>query len=238
MKLIIGLGNPGSSYDRTRHNIGYRVVDIFAAQHGWKWTEQRSRAILATGMIGPEKVILAKPLTFMNLSGEAVNGLVHWYKVAVEDILVICDDLDLPVGKVRLRTKGSAGGQKGLDNIILHLHTNQFPRLRVGIGRPSNTRMDTTDYVLGVPKGDEGILLASGEDKAAEAIEMIIRQGINTTMNVVNADPEAEQKAAEKRQRQKERQEEAKAKREAIQKEQAEQTEQTAQTSLVEEPGY
>lgn len=214
MKLVIGLGNPGLKYERTRHNVGYRVVDSLAKKLGWTWNESRSRAVLASGTLGNEKVVLVKPITYMNLSGEAVSALLHWYKVQPEDIVVVCDDLDLPVGKVRLRTRGSAGGQKGLDNIILHLHTDIFARLRVGIGRPTNSRMDAVDYVLGSPTGDERILLSTGEDRAVEAIELLIRQGIATTMNIVNADPESEQKAAEKRQRQKERQQQARLKRE------------------------
>src|SRR5579863_5021874 len=178
MKLVIGLGNPGLKYEHTRHNVGFRVVDKLATKLGWAWNESRNRAILASGTIGSEKVVLVKPITYMNLSGEAVGALTHWYKVQTEDIVVVCDDLVLPVGKVRLRTKGSAGGQKGLDNIILHLHTAIFPRLRVGIGRPSNSHMDTVDYVLGVPTGDERILLDTGEDRAVEAIELLIRQGV------------------------------------------------------------
>jgi len=217
MKLLIGLGNPGPQYEHTRHNVGFRVLDKLAAKHGWKWAERRSRAILASGTIGAEKVVLVKPITFMNRSGEAVSELVRWYKVQPEDILVICDDLDLPVGRVRLRTKGSAGGQNGLDNILHYLHTDMVPRLRVGIGRPTNTRMDPIDYVLGVPTSDERILLEAGEDRALEAIQAVVTQGFATTMNVVNADPEAEQKAAEKRQRQKERQEQARLRRDAAQ---------------------
>src|SRR5258708_30633318 len=219
MKLVVGLGNPGLQYEHSRHNVGFRVVDKFAAKMGWKWTERRARAILASGTVGTEKVILAKPITFMNLSGEAVSELARWYKLQPQDVLVVCDDLDLPVGKVRLRTQGSAGGQKGLDNIIHHLHTKEFPRLRVGIGRPSNNRMDPTSYVLGIPGGDERILLAIGEDRAVEAIELAITQGINAAMNIVNADPEAEQKRAEKLQRQKERQERARSLREVAQRE-------------------
>jgi peptidyl-tRNA hydrolase, PTH1 family len=214
MKLVIGLGNPGTQYDHTRHNTGFRVVDKFAIKHGWKWSERRHRAILATGTIGPEKVVLAKPITFMNLSGEAVGELVRWYKLQLEDILLVCDDLDLSVGKVRLRTKGSAGGQNGLDNVIRHLHTTEFPRLRIGIGRPTNNRGDAISYVLGIPGLDDRILLDTGEDRAVEAIAMVLTQGLGTTMNVINADPEAEQKAAERRQQQKERQEQARLLRE------------------------
>ena len=191
MKLVIGLGNPGLQYERTRHNVGFRVLDKLAKKLGWKWTERRGRAVLASGTIGPEKVVLAKPFTFMNLSGEAVAELVRWYKVQPEDILVVYDDLDLPVGKVRLRSKGSAGGHKGLEHIIRYLHTNQIPRLRVGIGRPTNSHMDGADYVLSVPTGDERILLETGEDRAVEAVQMVITQGIDAAMNLVNADPEA-----------------------------------------------
>ena len=228
MKLIIGLGNPGLQYEHTRHNVGFRVVDKIAKQLGWKWAERRARAVLASGTLGAEKVVLAKPLTYMNLSGESVSELMRWYKLRPEDVFVVCDDLDLPVGKVRLRTKGSAGGQKGLDNIIHHLHTNEFPRLRVGIGRPTNNRADPIGYVLSIPGKDERILLETGEERAAEAVPLAITQGLATTMNLVNADPEAEQKAAEKRQRQKERQEQARLRHEAILKEQEIQDTQSA----------
>src|SRR6266849_4433852 len=189
-KLVIGLGNPGSEYERTRHNVGFRVVDKLASKLGWKWTERRNRAVLASGTIGHEKVVLAKPITFMNLSGQAVGELVRWYKIQPEDV-------------------------------IQHLHTTAFPSLRVGIGHPSNTRMSGKDYVLSIPGNDERILLEAGEDRAVDAIQLAITQGIGTTMNLVNADPEeAERKAAERLQRQKERQERARLKREAAQREQ------------------
>ncbi len=230
MKLVIGLGNPGSEYERTRHNVGFRVVDKFALKLGWKWTGRRGRAILASGTIGHENVVLAKPITFMNLSGQAVGELVRWYKIRPEDVLVIYDELDLPVGKIRLRAKGSSAGHKGLEDIIHHLHTTAFPRLRVGIGRPSNSRMHGKDHVLSIPTSDERILLEMGEDRAVDAIQLAITQGIDATMNIVNADPEeAERKAAEKLQRlqqlqqlqrQKERQEPARLEQEAARGEQ------------------
>jgi peptidyl-tRNA hydrolase, PTH1 family len=221
MKLVVGLGNPGSEYEHTRHNVGYRVVDKLASKFGWKWSERRSRAFLASGTIGLEKVVLAKPITFMNLSGQAVGELVRWYKIQPEDVLIVYDDLDLPVGKVRLRARGSAAGHNGLEDIIHHLHTNAFPRLRVGIGRSANSHIKGKDYVLGVPTSDERILLEIGEDRAVEAIELVIRQGISSTMNVVNIDPEeAARKEAERLQRQRERQEQARLKRESAQREQ------------------
>lgn len=214
MKLIVGLGNPGSQYEQTRHNAGFRVVDKLATQLGWRW-ERHGRAMLASGTLGPEKVALVKPLTFMNLSGEAVGELVRWYKVQPEDVLVVYDELDLPVGKLRLRSSGSAGGHNGLDNIIRHLHTNKFPRLRIGISRPANQRMETVNYVLGIPPTDERIALAEGEDKAVDAIPLIIRQGVATMMNALNADPEAQRKAEERRLQQLQRREQARLRRAA-----------------------
>lgn len=204
MKLVIGLGNPGIEYTQTRHNIGFHVVDQFAEQQGWKWNEQRNRAILASGTLGLEKVILVKPITFMNKSGEAVGELMRWYRVRPEDILVICDDLDLPVGKLRLRSSGSAGGHNGVDNIIHHLHTNQFPRLRIGIGRPPHNRMDTIHYVLGIPPLDERILIESAEEQAVKVLPQILSRGVALMMNVVNADPEAQKKAEEQRKKREE----------------------------------
>ncbi len=227
MKLVVGLGNPGSQYEQTHHNVGFRVVDKLAVKLGWKWAERRSRAILASGTIGAEKVVVAKPLTFMNLSGQAVAELVRWYKVQPQELLIVYDELDLPLGKMRLLSQGSAGGHNGLKDIIQCLHTNEFPRLRIGIGRPTNSHLSGADYVLSPPKGDERILLDAAEDRAVEAVQMMIAQGIEATMNLVNVDPEAQQKAAERQQRQKERQEQARLRREADQqKEQAGETDQ------------
>jgi peptidyl-tRNA hydrolase, PTH1 family len=215
MKLVIGLGNPGREYEHTRHNIGFRVVDKLAAQEGWKWNERRSRAILASGNIGLEKVVLVKPITYMNLSGEAVGELARWYKVQPEDMLVVYDELDLPAGRVRLRANGSAAGHNGMKSIIHHLHTDAIPRLRVGIGHPPNAHIQGKDHVLGVPPLDENILIARAEDRAIEAIRLVITQGIATTMNLVNADPEeAQRKAEEQEQRRREREERKRLKRE------------------------
>jgi PTH1 family peptidyl-tRNA hydrolase len=215
MKLIVGLGNPGREYEHTRHNIGFRVVDKLAAQEGWKWNERRSRAVLASGNLGLEKVVLAKPITYMNLSGEAVGELARWYKVRPEDMLIVYDELDLPVGKVRLRPNGSAAGHNGMKSIIHYLHTDAIPRLRVGIGHPTNSHIPGKDHVLGVPTTDENILIARAEDRAIEAIRLLIRQGIDTTMNLVNVDPEEVQRKAEERERKRrEREERERLKRE------------------------
>lgn len=223
MKLVIGLGNPGAEYERTRHNVGFRVVDKLAAKHGWKWNERRSRAVLASGTIGSEKVVLVKPLTFMNLSGQTVGELVRWYKLSPADVLVVNDELDLPVGKIRLRAEGSAAGHNGLRDIIAHLHTNQFPRLRVGIGHPRSSHIQGRDHVLSAPSGDERILLETGEDRAVDAIEMAITQGLERAMNVANTDPEeAARKEAARLQRLKERQERERLRREAEERRKAE----------------
>jgi peptidyl-tRNA hydrolase, PTH1 family len=221
MKLVVGLGNPGSEYEDTRHNVGFRVVDKFVSKHGWKWSERRSRAVLASGTLGLDKVVLAKPLTYMNLSGQAVGELVRWYKIQPEDVLVVYDELDLPIGKIRLRAKGSAAGHNGLRDIIHHLHTTNFPRLRIGIGRSAKSYIKGKDHVLGVPTHDERELLEIGEDRAVDAIEMVIRQGISSTMNIVNTDPEeAARKEAERLQRLQARQEQARLKQETARKEQ------------------
>jgi PTH1 family peptidyl-tRNA hydrolase len=212
MKLVIGLGNPGQQYEQTRHNVGFRTVDLLAEKNGWKWSERRGKAILASGMFGLKKLVLAKPLTFMNLSGESVAELARWHKVEPEDILVIYDDLDLPTGKVRLRAKGSAGGHNGIKDIIAKLHTSDFPRLRVGIGRPQNSRMEGRDYVLSAARGDDGLLLTEGEERAVAAIKLWVEQGVDATMNIVNTDPEeAARKAEEQARKKREREERASA---------------------------
>jgi peptidyl-tRNA hydrolase, PTH1 family len=209
MKLIIGLGNPGSQYEKTRHNVGFHVVDSLASVYTLRW-ERHGRAIIAQGLIGHEKVVLVKPITFMNNSGEAIIELIRWYKIEATDIVVIYDDLDLPVGQVRLRAQGSSGGHNGINSMISHLHTNQFARLRVGIGRPANHRIDTVNYVLGVPTGDENIQLKIGEQQAADAVVLYLEKGLDATMNIVNVDPEAQQKAAEKQRLKQERREQEK----------------------------
>lgn len=136
MKMIVGLGNPGSQYERTKHNVGFMVVDAWAAGHQATFSAHRCRALTAMVTVAGERVLLVKPQTFMNLSGEAVAALMHYYDVVLSDVLVVYDDLDLPLGTLRLRSKGSAGGHNGLKSIIQHLQTDHVQRLKVGIGRP------------------------------------------------------------------------------------------------------
>ncbi len=183
-------------------------MDQLATKWGWKWSERRGKAILASGTVGTEKVVLVKPLTFMNLSGEAVGELAHWYKLAPQDILVIYDELDLPTGKVRMRARGSAAGHNGMRDIIAKLHTSDFPRLRVGIGQPRHSRMPGRDHVLSSARGDDAILLAGGEERAAQAVEMLLTQGLDSTMNIINTDPEEQARKAEEQARKKREREE------------------------------
>lgn len=198
MKLIIGLGNPGAQYEKTRHNVGFHVVDALATKYALRW-ERRGRAMIANGTIGREKVVLVKPLTYMNNSGEAVGELVRWFKCESDDLLVIYDELDLPLGHIRLRARGSSGGHNGIKSIVQHLHTEQFPRMRVGIGRPKNIHMDAVDHVLGAPGADEQIQIEISEGKAVDGVLLYLEQGLETAMNNLNTDPDAQRKAEEKR---------------------------------------
>lgn len=147
MKLIVGLGNPGKEYENTRHNTGYIFIDSFAEKLNISFDKQKFNGLYAETTINGEKILLVKPLSFMNLSGEVVEKFVNFYKIDINDILVISDDLDMEVGRIRLRYKGSSGGHNGLKNIAFHLNTEDFKRLKIGIS--NNKLMDTKDYVLG-----------------------------------------------------------------------------------------
>lgn len=168
MKLIVGLGNPGKQYEKTRHNVGFFVIDELCEKLHVALDKKKCKAIYGTFLYQGEKIILAKPQTYMNLSGEAVQSLMHFYQLSVEDLIVIHDDMDLPVGKLRLRMKGSSGGQKGMGSIINHLHTDEIDRIRIGIG--SNRLIDAKDYVLSSFHGDEKKAIDEAAKKAAEAV--------------------------------------------------------------------
>jgi PTH1 family peptidyl-tRNA hydrolase len=179
--LIVGLGNPGREYKDTRHNVGFRCVDAIAAAHGLTFARRQSNALVADSLIAERKVLLAKPQTYMNLSGEAVWRLLDFYKIPLEHFLAISDDMDLPVGTLRIREKGGAGGQKGLKSIIEHLGTRDFARMRIGIGRPPG-RMDPIDYVLQGFDADETILVVETLDRAVRAVETWLRDGLAIAM--------------------------------------------------------
>jgi len=188
MKLVVGLGNPGRKYEGTRHNIGFEVVAELGRKYSIARPKSKFDAEWADVQIGGQKVILACPLTYMNRSGYAVARLVEFFKLEPEHLLVICDDLNLPVGRLRLRARGSAGGQKGLNDIIRQLGTQDFCRLRIGIGRPP-PRWDAADYVLGRFTNDEkgGVQTAIG--RANQAVETWVELGIQEAMNRFNPDP-------------------------------------------------
>lgn len=183
-RLIVGLGNPGRKYAHNRHNVGFQCLDRLAQAHSLSFAQRRAKASLALGKIANVGVVLARPLTYMNLSGQAVRQLVSFYQLSLKDILVIYDDLDLPLGTIRLRPEGGSGGHKGMRSIIETLGSQAFPRLRVGIGRPPGN--DAISYVLSDFTADEQITLENVYEKVVAAVELFLREGIEAAMNVYN----------------------------------------------------
>lgn len=183
MKLIVGLGNPEAKYDGTRHNVGFEIVDRLAAELGVSFSHTLKKAKTANAYIGGEKIIIAKPQTYMNLSGESVAPLSDYYKIAEEDILVVVDDVNLDVGRIRIRPGGSAGGHNGLKNIILNLATEEFPRLRVGVG---GAKGELIGHVLGKIPLEERKILDETYKVAIEAIKTWVSDGTSEAMNRYN----------------------------------------------------
>ena len=185
MYLIVGLGNPGPEYENTRHNLGFRVINELASRLGLKSLRSKHQSFIGEGEIAGHKVLLAEPQTFMNNSGAAVRELMSWYKIEAKNLIVIYDDVDLEVGQIRLREKGSAGGHHGIESLIAHVGTTEFARIRIGISRPSLTG-DVADYVLQkIPPAqreplDEAVLTA------ADAVTSIITDGLAVAMNRFN----------------------------------------------------
>jgi len=184
VKIVVGLGNPGQQYSATRHNIGFMVIDELAQRLGIdRWRNQKEA--LVAEYKGNDTILLVKPQTYMNLSGVAVGELARWYKVPVEDIIIIFDDMDLPTGRLRLRMKGGSGGHRGIESLLTHLSKDSFPRVRVGIGRPP-AGWQVVDYVLSSFTAEEKSLLKAAIEKAADATESILEQGMNKAMNLHN----------------------------------------------------
>ncbi len=183
--LIAGLGNPGAEYRHNRHNVGFMVLDALAEKAAIPLRRVEFRAIVGKGSLDDMRLILAKPQTYMNDSGQAVAPLINFYKVPMENLLVIHDDLDLPFGTLRLRPSGGTGGQRGMESIVDKLWTREFARLRVGIGRPPG-RMDPRDYVLHDFDGDQLAVLPELMDTAVAAVRMFITMGIEKAMNTFN----------------------------------------------------
>jgi PTH1 family peptidyl-tRNA hydrolase len=186
VKLIVGLGNPGIEYRNTRHNIGFMVIDQLAEKYGVDVQKKMMRSVLGQGWLGSQKVILAKPLTYMNLSGQSVQALMNWYKLTAQELLVICDDLNLEAGHLRLRKKGSDGGHNGLKSIIQALGTSDFPRLRLGIGRPSHPGQEQVSFVLGKFAPQEAELLSQLIGRGEQAAAVWVENGIDAAMNEFN----------------------------------------------------
>ncbi len=187
MKIIAGLGNPTREYEGTRHNIGFSVIDRLAQQYNISMKEKKFKAICGKGMISGEKVVLLKPQTYMNLSGESIIEAVNFYKCdPEEDLIIIYDDIDLDVGRLRIRSKGSAGGHNGMKSIISHVGTQTFSRIRVGVGEKPKD-WDLADYVLGHFSKEELEAIEEGRSLACKAIEVILEDGTGAAMNRFNA---------------------------------------------------
>ena len=186
--LIVGLGNPGREYAGNRHNVGFHCLDRLAKVHGMAFDVKRDKAELAMGRIAGRRVVLAKPQTYVNGSGEAVGAIVRFFRIDPGDVLVIYDELDLPQGTIRLRPGGSSGGHRGMESIIEHLGTREFPRVRVGIGRPPG-RMAPKDYVLQDLGADEREAMDEVYERVVATVEVTIRAGIKEAMNRFNARP-------------------------------------------------
>lgn len=185
MKVIVGLGNPGKQYQKTRHNIGFMAVDRVVNQLNGKFTlNQKLRSEIYETTLFDEKILFVKPITYMNLSGEAVKSIIEYYQVDINDILVIYDDLDLPLAKVRIRPGGSSGGHKGMQSIINHLHTDKIKRVRIGISSP--LREDTIDFVLGKFSKEERKLIDKTLELTYDIIVDFIRNSFDVVMNTYN----------------------------------------------------
>ncbi len=183
--LIVGLGNPGTRYAASRHNVGFCCLERLAVAHNLAFDKRQKRARVALGTVRGQRVILAQPQTFMNESGRAVVSLAHFYRVPLERLLVVYDDLDLPLGTVRLRPEGGSGGHKGIQSIIKHLGSQNFSRLRIGIGRPPG-QMDPAAYVLQDFSAEEGLLVEETLERAVAAIETWLMEGIEAAMERYN----------------------------------------------------
>ncbi|MCE9647925.1 MAG: aminoacyl-tRNA hydrolase [Chloroflexi bacterium] len=188
--LLVGFGNPGREYIHTRHNIGFMLIDHIALRLNAQGMKLQSKAIVISSIYEGRKIILAKPQTYMNLSGQSVQGLLHFYKLPNENLLVAHDDLDIPFGTIRIRPGGGPGGQRGMADTIDRLGTKEFPRLRLGIGRPPG-RMDPKDYVLQDFSKDDQKFLPEVLDRAADAAFEFVMKGLNAAMNKFNGGVES-----------------------------------------------
>ena len=186
MFLIAGLGNPGRKYEMTRHNIGFEVIDYISKEYGIKVNKIKHKALLGEGILQEERVILAKPQTFMNLSGESIREICEYYKLGPEQVIIIYDDIALPTGSVRIRAKGSAGGHNGMKSIIYQLQSDEFMRLRIGVGAPKHADYDLKDYVLGRFGNEEADDIISAVKLCPDALGVMMRDGANAAASKFN----------------------------------------------------
>lgn len=185
MYLIVGLGNPENEYANTRHNMGFDTVNEIAKKNNMKITRSKFKGLYETGIIQGQKVILLKPQTYMNLSGESIKEIVDFYNIKLEEIIIIYDDIDIEKGKIKIRKKGSSGSHNGMKSVIEKLNSTEFARVRVGIGQPE-FKSDMINYVIGKIPEEEQKILQQGVERAAQAVEEIIKNGIDNTMNKFN----------------------------------------------------
>lgn len=184
--MVVGLGNPGGEYRNTRHNVGFMVVEDMAARAGLKWTRPRNQSRWAQGYVADREVVLLEPLTFMNISGKSVQWGLRHFGLKPAQMVVVHDDIDLPLGRLRLRPSGSAGGHRGVQSIIQAVGTQDFARVRIGVGRPDDEDDDVRDFVLGTFRLEESALVAKVLERARLAVEEVLTSGIETAMNEFN----------------------------------------------------
>lgn len=183
--VVAGLGNPGSKYVNTRHNVGFDTIDLLSERHGIKVSKLKHKALVGDGLIKNERVLLVKPQTYMNLSGESIRDLVEWFRVPIGKVILIYDDVDLPLGKVRIRPGGSSGTHNGMRSVIYQLNSDEFPRIRIGIDRAPEG-WELADYVLGKFSPEEKKIINESISKAADAASAIVNSGIDAAMNLFN----------------------------------------------------
>ena len=185
--LIVGLGNPGRQYETTRHNAGFICIDVLAEKYGIKISKLKFKSLMGEGRIEGKRCLLLKPQTFMNLSGEAVRDVVDFYKIPIENIIVICDDISLDPGKMRIRRKGSDGGQRGMKNIIYHLKDDNFPRIKIGVGAKPNPEYDLAAWVISHFTANEAKLIKQVAEDTVSAIEYMVKGDIDKAMSNYNS---------------------------------------------------
>lgn len=183
--IIIGLGNPGARYANTRHNVGFDTIDVLSKKFGINVSKLKYKALWGDGIINGQRVILVKPQTYMNLSGESVREIVEWYKVPMSKVILIYDDIDLPVGKIRIRSKGSAGTHNGMRSVIYQIQSDEFLRIRIGIGKPPEG-WELANFVLGSFGSEERKIVNESVARAADAVVALLKSGVETAMNLYN----------------------------------------------------